>query len=223
MMPAGTDGVLLAVADGCGGMPAGDRASAAAISAVAAAVDDATDADLTSAVLAGFDRANAAVADLRLGAGSTLTVVLVHGGVARVFHAGDSPAAIVGQRGAVRFATLSHSLVGFGVEAGLITASEAHRHEDSGVVLNMLGFPEMFVHVGPPIELRPMDTVVVASDGLSDNLPIEQVSSVCRVGDAARALETLVDLAGRAMTDSSAGHADDLSIAIYRPTSRRGE
>jgi len=220
VMPAGSRGVLLAVADGCGGMPAADRASAAAVAAMASSVGAASDADLTSAVLSGFDRANAAVADLRVGAGSTLTAVLVQDGCARVFHAGDSPAAIVGQRGAIRFATLSHSLVGFGVEAGLISAAEAQGHEDSGVVLNVLGFAEMFVHVGPPVRLRPMDTVLIASDGLSDNLTIEQISSACRVGGAAAALEALVGLASDAMTGSPAGHADDLSVALFRPTSR---
>lgn len=223
VMPAGSEGVLLAVADGCGGMPAGDRASAAAVEALAASIDEAGDADLTSAVLAGFDRANEAVADLRVGAGSTLTAVLISEGVARVFHAGDSPSVVVGQRGAIRFATLPHSLVGFGVEAGLINASEAQAHEDSGVVLNVLGFPEMFVHVGPPVDLRPMDTVLVASDGLSDNLTLDQISSACRVGNAAQALGKLVDLTSRAMTDSPTGHPDDLSIAMYRPTIRRGD
>jgi serine/threonine protein phosphatase PrpC len=223
VLPVGGDGALLAVADGCGGMPAGDRASAAVVTAFSSAIRETVGSDLTSAVLAGFDRANSAVTDLRVGAGSTLTAVLVVDRVARVIHAGDSPAMVVGQRGAVRFATLSHSLVGFGVTAGLLTADEAQGHEDSGVVLNVLGFPEMFVHVGPPIELKPMDTVLVASDGLSDNVPIEQIVAACRVGTAECALERLAELASHAMVESPAGHADDLSIALYRPTRRRGE
>lgn len=223
VMPVGDNGTLLAVADGCGGMPAGDRASAVVISALASAMSEAVGSDLTSAVLAGFDQANSEVAWLRMGAGSTLTAVFVLDRVARVFHAGDSPAMVVGQRGAIRFAALSHSLVGFGVEAGLLSADEAQNHEDGGVVLNVLGFPEMFVHVGPPIELRPMDTVVVASDGLADNVPIDQIVDACRVGTALEAVERLTALASHAMRKSPTGHADDLSIALYRPKRRRGE
>jgi serine/threonine protein phosphatase PrpC len=217
------DAVLLAVADGCGGMPAGDRASRAAVEALAEAVGQAGEADPVSVVLAGFDRANAAVADLRLGSGSTLTAVLIDGPTARVFHAGDSPAAVIGQRGAVRFATLAHSPVGFGVEAGILSHEEAENHADSGVVLNVLGFAEMFVHVGPPVRLRPMDTVVVASDALTDNLTMGRITEISRRGRAVRALQALIDETMHVMSDPAVGHADDLSLLLYRPTRRKGE
>ncbi|MCA9300291.1 MAG: hypothetical protein KDA28_14570, partial [Phycisphaerales bacterium] len=54
-MPVGSEGVLLAIADGCGGMPAGDRASAAAIAALASALEEAGDDDVIASILAGFD------------------------------------------------------------------------------------------------------------------------------------------------------------------------
>lgn len=223
VIPMGSSGLLIAVADGCGGMPAGDRASIAAIQAMASAVRGTDESDLLAGVLAGFDAANRAVSDLRVGAGSTLTAVLITPAEARVFYAGDSPAAVVGQRGAVRFATLAHSLTGYGVEAGLMTEAEAAAHEDSGLVLNVLGFPEMFVHVGPPVRLRAMDTIIVASDGLSDNLPMSEIARLCRTGSAAAALRSLVDHASLAMSHASEGHPDDLTIALYRPTRRRGD
>jgi hypothetical protein len=195
----------------------------AAVEALAEAVGQAGEADPVSVVLAGFDRANAAVADLRLGSGSTLTAVLIDGPTARVFHAGDSPAAVIGQRGAVRFATLAHSPVGFGVEAGILSHEEAENHADSGVVLNVLGFAEMFVHVGPPVRLRPMDTVVVASDALTDNLTMGRITEISRRGRAVRALQALIDETMHVMSDPAVGHADDLSLLLYRPTRRKGE
>jgi len=219
----GDEGLLLVVADGCGGMPAGDRASQVAIEAVTERIARSRNEEPVAAVLAAFDDANSAVTDLRLGAGSTLTALLIEGDRARAFSAGDSPALIVGQRGAVRFVSLAHSPTGYGVEAGLMTESEAASHEDSGVVLNVLGFPEMFVHVGPPVTLRPMDTVVVASDGLTDNIPVDLVSKLCRVDSARAALESLAGEASRRMTEEPAGHPDDLSILLYRPTARRGD
>lgn len=219
----GDHGLLLVVADGCGGMPAGDRASRAAIEAVVERISKSRDEDAVAAVLAAFDDANKAVTNLHLGAGSTLTAVLIENDRARAFSAGDSPAMVVGQRGAVRFVSLAHSPMGYGVEAGLLSEAEAASHEDSGVVLNILGFDDMFVHVGPPVALRPMDTIVVASDGLTDNLAVDRVSKLCRVGSARAALEQLADETSRIMTEEPAGHADDLSILLYRPTTRRGD
>ncbi|MGP1272064.1 MAG: PP2C family protein-serine/threonine phosphatase [Phycisphaerales bacterium] len=221
--PVGEAGVLLLVADGCGGMPGGDRASSAAVEAIVAHATRTGDDDPVASVLAGFDAANAAVADLRIGAGSTLTAVLVAGLVARVFHAGDSPALVLGQRGVVRFAALPHSATGYGVEAGLLTQDQAVDHEHAGVVLNVLGFSEMFVHVGPTIALRPMDTVVVASDALTDNLAVSRVSELARFGTAHDAASALAEDARDAMTNGHGGHADDLSIILYRPKARRGE
>jgi len=219
----GRDVTLLAVADGCGGMPAGDRASRTVIEAITDRVLHGPDTDLVAGVLDGFDRANAALSNLRLGAGSTLTAALIRGDEARIFYAGDSPALITGQRGAVRFAALPHSLVGYGVEAGLLTEAQAADRDDSGVVLNVLGFPDMFVHVGPPVRLRPMDTLVVASDALSDNLPVARVCELCRTGPAATALGALARETHDVMTEDPQGHPDDLTMLLYRPTRRRGD
>lgn len=223
VLPIEGGGVVLLVADGCGGMPGGDQASRAAVEAMAGSLGGAGEADPVSAILAGFDAANAAVGDLRIGAGSTLTAVLVNGDEARVFYAGDSPAIVIGQRGAIRFATLPHSATGYGVEAGLLTEAEAADHEHSGVVLNVLGFPEMFVHVGPPVALRPRDTVIVASDALTDNLSVHRISELGRSGAAEAALRAMADEASQAMLDAANGHPDDLSIVLYRPTARRGD
>lgn len=223
VVPIEGGGVVLLVADGCGGMPSGDHASKVAVEAMAESLGRAGEADPISAVLAGFDAANTAVGDLRIGAGSTLTAMLVNGSEARVFYAGDSPAIVIGQRGVIRFATLPHSATGYGVEAGLLTEAEAANHEDSGVVLNVLGFPEMFVHVGPPVALRPRDTVIVASDALTDNLPVDRISELGRSGAAEAALRAMAGEASQAMLDEANGHPDDLSIVMYRPTARRGE
>lgn len=223
IIPLSEDSVLIAVADGCGGMPGGEKAATAAVEALGRAMLHVDTSELVSGVLSGFDQANQAVTDLRMGAGSTLSAVLVTGMTARAFYAGDSPAAVIGQRGTIRFATLPHSLTGYGVEAGFLSETEAAQHEDSGVVLNVLGFPEMFVHVGQPVSLRPMDTILVASDGLSDNIPLSVISSLCRLGGAASAVKALMHKTTELMTGSPTGHPDDLSIVLYRPTPRKGD
>jgi len=109
------------------------------------------------------------------------------------------------------------------VEAGLLSEGDAAGHEDRGVVLNVLGFQEMFVHIGPPVRLRAMDTVLLASDGLTDNLSVARIGGLCRVGGAVKAVGALADEASRAMVTPPDGHPDDLTIVLYRPSRRRGE
>src|SRR5690606_32622492 len=58
--------IVIAVADGCGGMPGGGDAAAAAVHAVHESVRQAIDGEqLTGAIIAGFDAANRAILDLR--------------------------------------------------------------------------------------------------------------------------------------------------------------
>jgi len=214
------DRLLLAVADGCGGMPAGDEAARRALEALLATLREREGEDLAGAVLAGFDAANRAVLDMRAGAGTTLVAVVVVEGEARAFHVGDSVALVVGQRGAVRFRSTPHSPTGFGLEAGLLSESEAIAHEDRNLVLNVVGSPAMSVEVGPPVPLRARDTVLLASDGLADNLQAAEIVEAVRTGACADAAERLADAAGRRMHEA-AGHPDDCTVLVYRPVAHR--
>ncbi|USN98789.1 MAG: protein phosphatase 2C domain-containing protein [Phycisphaeraceae bacterium] len=220
LLPLADNAALLAIADGCGGMPAGDQAALRTLEALATTVRESGD-DPQAGVLAGFDAANRAVLDMRVGAGSTLTAVLIDGPRARVFYAGDSPALVTGQRGAIRFIASPHSPTGFGVEAGLMTEHEAIGHDERSLVLNIIGTPEMFVQVSPPVDLKPRDTVLLASDGLSDNLLTDRIVDLARVGRCDRAVEALAGATRRRMETHAEGHPDDLTIMLYRPLARR--
>ena len=219
VVSVGGGGVVLAVADGAGGMPGGAEASRAALGALAGVVMGCGgDMDsLTAGVLRGFDEANGAVMGMRIGAGTTLAVVVVCGGVARAFHAGDSMVVITGQRGRVKERLIAHSPTGYGVESGLMTEDEALAHEERSLVLNLVGFDEMRVEVGPPVTLGARDTVLVASDGLSDNLTESEIVDAVRAGGMGGCLARLEAMAGGRMADGT-GHADDLTMVMYRPS-----
>lgn len=223
VLPIADGTLLLAVADGCGGMPAGDRASELAIESLARVVGEAEGEDLTGAVLAGFDAANRAVLDLRVGAGATLAAVLVTGGTARAFHAGDSMILITGQRGRVRLNAIAHSPTGYAVEAGLLSEHEALTHNERSTILNLVGTEQMRVEVNPAVPLAPRDTVVLASDGLSDNLLTEEIVGLARCGPLGRAVERLALAATARMQEpiDGLGHADDLTMVVYRPRGTR--
>lgn len=212
-------GVVLAVADGAGGMPGGAQASRVALEAFARELDGVGEGmeALVGSVLAGFDRANEAVIGMQMGAGTTLSVVVVRDGVARAFHAGDSMVLITGQRGRVRARVIPHSPTGYGVESGLMTEDEALAHEERSLVLNLLGFESMRVEIGPRIELHARDTVLVASDGLSDNLVEQEIVQAVRSGAIEAGVDRLAELTRAKMLDRT-GHADDLTIVAYRPT-----
>jgi serine/threonine protein phosphatase PrpC len=222
VLPLGDGALLLAVADGCGGMPAGDEASRRALTALRDALLASQTEDYTGALVSGFDAANRAVLDMRAGAGTTLAAAVVVGDTARVIHVGDSLALITGQRGTIRVHATPHSPTGRGLEAGLMTEEEAATHEDRGLVLNVVGSLDMSVELSQPVRLRPRDTVLLASDGLSDNVGTDEIVGAVRAGPCGRAVDRLANLAGTAMVGDG-GHPDDLTILAYRPAAHRAE
>jgi len=221
--------IVMAVADGCGGMPSGHTAAATALGAFHDAVREAAPAQtvdaMTSAMLSGFWAANSAVLDLRTGAATTLLAACVVDGVARTVNVGDSMALIVGQRGRQRFAAIAHSLTGYAVEAGMLTEKEAIHHDDRSVVLNVVGDQSMRVDVGPPITLNRRDTVLLASDGLCDNMYPSEIVETIRSGPLLRRVEQLTERSRARMEAAEPGqpgHPDDLTIVAYRPAGAGG-
>lgn len=231
LLPFGTDGAVLAVADGAGGGRAGERAAALAVSALGTALEEAEREGFTlrEAILNGIERANQAVSDLGVGAATTLAAAEVGPGRVRPYHVGDSLILLVGQRGKVKLETVSHSPVGFAVEAGVLDKREAIHHEDRHLVSNMLGAPDMRIEMGSERTLAPRDTLVLATDGLSDNLHVREIAERVRRGPLYDAAEALAATARRRMyapNESEPSKPDDLTLLAFRPSrsprARRG-
>lgn len=209
-------GVLI-IADGAGGLPAGAEAAATAAAAVVAAVTGGP-GSLREAILDGFERANAEIIARAVGSGTTLLVAEISDATLRCYHAGDSGALVTGQRGKLKLVSLAHSPVSYGVEAGLLDEREALEHDDRSVVSNLVGFADMRIDVGPPLELARRDTVVLASDGLFDNLSLDEIADSVRTGPLHRARARLGAMAAQRMSsdDASPSKPDDLSFALFR-------
>jgi serine/threonine protein phosphatase PrpC len=171
-IPYGPDAAVLVIADGAGGLPGGRRASETAVTVLRSSLMQAVDETLLlrTAILNGIDAANQAVLDIANGSATTLTVVTIEGRIARMYQIGDSEAMIVGQRGLVKAQTTAHSPTGFAVEAGFLDQRDALHHEDRHLVSNFLGTNDMHIDVGAALELKQRDTVLLASDGLTDNI-----------------------------------------------------
>jgi serine/threonine protein phosphatase PrpC len=179
---------------------------------------------LRTAILTGIERANKAVMEIANGSATTLTVVTIEGRLARSYQIGDSEAIIVGLRGKLKGQTLAHSPTGFAVEAGFLDQRAALHHEERHLVSNLLGSNEMRIDVGATVELSPRDTILLASDGLTDNIHVEEIVELMRKGPLEGALDGLVGLARRRMTIESKtqpSKPDDLSVILFRKSQRR--
>jgi serine/threonine protein phosphatase PrpC len=225
-IPYGPDATVLVVADGAGGLPAGRKASRTAVTTLQASLQTSMSETtlLRTAILTGIEAANRAVLDLVNGSATTLTVVTIEGRIARTYQIGDSEAIVVGRRGKLKAQTLAHSPTGFAVEAGFLDQRAALHHEERHLVSNLLGSSDMRIDVGATVELSPLDTVLLASDGLTDNIHIEEIVELMRKGSLTSALEALTRLALRRMTFESRtqpSKPDDLSLILFRKAKRR--
>lgn len=214
---------VLVVADGLGGGPAGERASGLAVAALQEKLQNVASSgeQLRTAILDGIEDANQRIQAAEPNAATTLAVVEIQNGQARTYHIGDSTILIIGQRGRLKLQTVSHSPVGYAVEAGVLNEAEAMHHAARHVVSNVVGSLKMRIEIGPVIQLRPRDTILLASDGLFDNLHTDEIVQTVRKGNLHRAVEQLVRAAMTRMTQpdgSAPSKPDDLTIVAFRPT-----
>lgn len=212
--------LVLAVADGLGGLHAGAKASETAIKELVRSIRKADGTDgLRERVLKAFDRANDAILKSGQRSGTTLSVALVENGAVRFFHVGDSMIVLMGQRGTLHYQTTMHSPVGYAIESGLLDEDDAMYHENRHLISNILGSEDMAVEMGPLIRLHPYDTLVLGSDGLFDNLHVNEIIERSRKGPLAKVVKRLSEDTLERMTKPKSGRpskSDDVTIVAYR-------
>ena len=221
VVPLGPERAVLIVADGMGGTPAGERAATLAVQSVIDAIRNSDDdpALLRVAILDGFEHANQAVRALGVGAGTTMSVVEINERTARPYHVGDSEILVVGQRGRIKLQTLAHSPVAYAVEAGLLDQDEAMHHDERHIISNMIGAESMRIDIGSPVALAQRDTVLLASDGLCDNLQAAEIVEHIRRGPLETAVQGMIDHARQRMDAPQPDHPskpDDLTFVLFR-------
>jgi serine/threonine protein phosphatase PrpC len=226
LIPYGANAAVIAVADGLGGIRGGNVAAGTAIHTLLSSLNGAAagDAELRSAILDGIEKANQAVLDLGTGAATTLAVAEIQDGAVRPYHVGDSIVLVTGQRGKIKLQTVPHSPVGFAVEAGMLDESEAMHHEQRHIVSNVIGSNDMRIEVGSSVELAPRDTLLIASDGLLDNLHVDEIVSRLRKGPIEKAARRLAADSHERMARPAEGapfKPDDLTFVVFRRTPPR--
>lgn len=220
VIPVGENSAVLAIADGMGGAPAGDVAARLAIESLAGSLHGVKQGDLRGAILDGIEKANKAIIKLENGAATTLAIVEITGNRMRPYHIGDSAILVTGQRGRLKLQTTAHSPTGYAVEAGLIDEAEALAHTQRNIVSNVVGSRELRIEIGPPLRLAARDSIVVASDGLMDNMLSEEIIELVRCGKLEKQAARLAQVCVERMRGQAPGpgmcHPDDLSFIIFR-------
>jgi serine/threonine protein phosphatase PrpC len=221
VIPIGTSSLVIAVADGVGGTPNGREASQIAINALCSALrDGAVEPErVRHAILDAVDAANKELLGMGRGAATTIVIAEIAARQLRAYHVGDSEIISVGQRGRLKQRVTPHSPTGFAVEAGLLDENEAVQHYQRHVLFNVIGAPDMRVEMGTAVRMAVHDTVLLASDGLFDNVFADEIIEIMRRGPLGAAADRLMATAGKRMTariGTKPSKPDDLTVVLYR-------
>lgn len=181
IVPTGGDTAVLLVADGMGGHSGGAQAARITVEALVEHLRCA-DAPVRERILHGLEAANRQVLAQSTGSGCTLAAAEIGRGTLRSYHVGDAEVLAVGQRGKVRHRSISHAPVAYAQQAGMLSEREALAHADRHLVSNAVGAEDMRIEIGPELSLSRRDTVLVASDGIFDNLLERELVELIRKG-----------------------------------------
>ena len=210
-----TGEVCLAVADGVGGLPKGREASEFVIQKIGRWIERKNRSCLEDLI----KDANKQLLKEIPRAATTLSVTLVKpDGSVLSSHAGDSLMLVVGQRGRVKLRVDSHSPVGVSETLGLIDEREALHHPKRHYLNNMLGDPAFWLEKHEA-KLAARDTVLIASDGLWDNLYVSEIIEIIQSGELEASAQTLAETAISRMTNAQEGlpsKPDDLTFVLFR-------
>jgi serine/threonine protein phosphatase PrpC len=217
----GEQGILLAVADGMGGLNAGEVASALAIETVREnlrhfGMVEAYEAKtvLRQAVLNAHFSIEKESKKGEGEMGSTLVVAWLQKEQLHVAWVGDSRCYLYRPGEGLHPLTKDHSLVQEMVDEGKITATEAFYHPKRNVVTQSLGIPkhdpdpayEMFF-------LRNGDIIMLCSDGLNSMVADEQIEHILETAEQPKqAAHLLIEAA-----NAEGGH-DNITVIVAKYT-----
>ncbi|SCE87169.1 protein phosphatase 2C domain-containing protein [Micromonospora mirobrigensis] len=208
---------LLAVADGMGGMAAGDVASNIVIGAMAPLDEDVPGDALVDALRSAVGTANQQLRDTvdanpqLEGMGTTLTATLFSGSKLGMVHIGDSRAYLL-RNGEFAQITKDDTYVQMLVDEGRISAEEASSHPQRSLLTRALDGRD----IDPEYSVRqvlPGDRYLICSDGLSGVVSADTIGETLReYTDPQKCVERLVQLALRG------GGPDNITVIIADAT-----
>jgi serine/threonine protein phosphatase PrpC len=212
--------LVLVVADGVGGQPAGGQAAAILVENIEkACINSLTEkVELREALLSGIEAANLKILETGNGSATTLAAVEIQGNNIRTYHAGDSAIILAGQKGKIIMETVLHSPTGYAVESGILSEDEAIYHEERHIVSNVIGTRQMHISMSMPLHMKKFDTLLLATDGLIDNLEKDLIIETIRKGPLPECSKRLFQLASLRMANPRELYKpDDITCILFRP------
>jgi protein phosphatase len=208
---------LLAVADGMGGMAAGDVASNIVIAAMAPLDEDVPGDAMVDALRHAVGTANQHLRNTvdenpqLEGMGTTLTAVLFSGSKFGMVHIGDSRAYLL-RRGEFSQITKDDTYVQMLVDEGRVSPEEASSHPQRSLLTRALDGRD----IDPEYSVRQVlkgDRYLICSDGLSGVVSSDTIGQTLReIADPQACVERLVQLALRG------GGPDNITVVIADAT-----
>jgi serine/threonine protein phosphatase PrpC len=205
---------VLAVADGVGGLSAGDRASQLAVGALEGLDEPRAYDEIEPLLRAAVEEANRQIADQlnadpAIGsAGTTLTaLVFSDDGRAVLGHVGDSRC-YRRRAGAVDQLTTDDTFVQMLVELGAISAEQAHDHPQRSIVTRVLRGEPVDVYYAE-VQVEPGDRYLLCSDGLpaaADDAKIAEILTAAP--DPTRCADQLIEAA------LAGGGPDNVTVVV---------
>ena len=217
--PVGNLPNLYIVADGMGGHKAGDYASRYTTQRIVASVSRSSGEEPVTILKEAITTANrlliteAAEDEAKKGMGTTLVSATIIDGRLYVANVGDSRLYIIGTDG-IRQITRDHSLVEEMVRLGEMDKADAKDHPDKNIITRAVGVvPELSVDFFE-VELKPGDTVLMCSDGLTNMIEDEEIKKiVLGQRDIVEKAEKLID------TANENGGKDNITVVLIEPFS----
>ena len=102
----------------------------------------------------------------------------------------------------------------------MLDESDALAHEELNLISNAIGTTDMRIEISSELPLASRDTVLIASDGLFNNLLETEIIDTIRKGPLSAAIQSLTELAAARMReqhDDAPSKPDDFTAVLFRP------
>jgi protein phosphatase len=219
------DGGVLVVADGLGGLQAGEVASALAVETVVRFFSegdgrgsDSSRGPEESQLLASVKQAHSELIKASQsreeyrGMATALVLACIKKRRLSTCHVGDVRCYVRDKSG-LKQITGDHSVVGAMVRTGQLSVQEARVDPRRNQLVQAVGFPASILPEFHSQVLADGDIVLLCSDGLWDSISDEEICSVLDAESSIRA--RAVELVQRA---NDAGGKDNITVILYRQT-----
>lgn len=210
---------LFLVADGMGGHKAGEYASRFTVEKIVETIVSSGQTEPVAVMKEAVEAANRGLLEeagrdvAKAGMGTTVVAATVIGDHLHVANVGDSRLYLINHE-AIRQITRDHSLVEEMVRLGEMDKADAKDHPDKNIITRAVGVvPELSVDFFE-VELKPGDTVLMCSDGLTNMIEDEEIKKiVLGQRDIVEKAEKLID------TANENGGKDNITVVLIEPFS----